>query len=87
MLSTLENIYIGDIISTVFILFIMVIIIVVIIGLLKMVFAKSKQYASQNNSSLVHQVQELTMRINSLEQQMDELKKSRYEHFLLKAKI
>ncbi|KOS68680.1 hypothetical protein AEA09_09090 [Lysinibacillus contaminans] len=71
----MENIYIGDIISTAFILFIMVIIIIVIIGVFKMVFAKAKQPASQSDSALVQQVYELTMRINTLEQQMDELKK------------
>lgn len=71
----MENIYIGDIISTLFILFILVIMIVASVSMLKMVVAKAKQPASQSDSAIVQQVYELTIRMNTLEQQMEELKK------------
>ena len=77
MLCALSNISFnfGDIIATVFILIMMVGIIVFIIRLLITVSTKVKHPASQNNAALAQQVHELTIRINKLEQQLEERKK------------
>ena len=71
----MDNIHVGDIISTIFIFIILVTMILVIIRLLIMDFSKNKQPSTQNNSSLDQQVHELTMRVQKLEQQVDELQK------------
>lgn len=71
----MENIHVGDIISTIFIFTILVAMIVVIIRLFIMIFSKNKQPSTQNSSSLDQQVHELTKRIQKLEQQVEELQK------------
>ncbi|MFJ7736208.1 hypothetical protein ACIQ2D_07655 [Lysinibacillus sp. NPDC097287] len=71
----IENIHVGDIITHIFIFFVLVTMIVVVIRVLIMMFAKNKQPSTQNNPSHLQQIHELTMRIQKLEQQIEELQK------------